>query len=124
MSSPNTITDKFWGWERLWAQTDRYAAKVLHIMDGKRLSLQFHRLKDETLIVTKGKLELFIEGQGSKTLEPGMSAHIEAGTTHRLGAASGCGECEVIEVSSPELSDVVRLEDDYGREGTEETPLG
>lgn len=93
-------------------------------MPGSRLSLQFHRLKEESLLVIRGKLELYVEGSGSKTLEPGMTAHIPEGTIHRLGAASGCGECEVIEVSTPELQDVVRLEDDYGRGGTEESPLG
>lgn len=112
---------KPWGAESIYSANDRFAGKILHIEAGHRLSRQFHRLKDETLVVLRGNLQLELDGR-FLTLEPGMSVKIESGVVHRL-AASG-GNCEVIEFSSPELKDVVRLEDDYGREGTEESPLG
>lgn len=112
---------KPWGAEAVFAANSTYAGKILHIADGHRLSKQFHRLKDETLVVLRGFLELELEDK-TLNLEPGQSVKIDSGTTHRLKASRG--NCEVVEFSSPELRDVVRLEDDYGRAGTEETPLG
>ena len=109
-------TDKPWGYELLWAKTDKYAAKVLHLDKGKRLSYQYHRKKDEAMFVIAGKLlvELGEEG-GKKTLShlnSGECLHLPALTRHRLTAIE---DSDIFEVSTPELDDVVRLEDDHGR---------
>jgi mannose-6-phosphate isomerase len=110
--------DKPWGHEIVWAETDRYVGKVLHIAKGQRLSRQYHNKKDETFLVQSGHMDLEI-GQGSELrvlrMGPGDSFHCAPGTVHRMVAAS---DVDVIEVSTPELDDVVRLEDAYGREGT------
>jgi len=108
--------DKPWGHELIWATTDKYVGKILNIKSGHRLSLQFHRIKDETIIVKSGTL-LFEYGQStdfltSLVLNEGQSFHIRTGLIHRM---SGVTDVEVIEVSTPELFDVVRLEDDYNR---------
>lgn len=113
--------DKPWGHELIWAHTDRYVGKVLHIDAGHRLSLQYHRQKEETLLVIKGKLALTI-GPGDDQLErvvldEGESFHVAPGTRHRMEAVT---DCDLVEVSTTELDDVVRLSDDYGREGTSE----
>ena len=113
--------EKPWGHEIIWAHTDRYAGKVLFIRRGERLSLQYHRRKDETIYVIAGELELAIEENGGLTtrrLAPGEACHIPAGVRHRMIAAT---DCQVAEASSPELDDVVRLEDVYGRA---EAPAG
>jgi quercetin dioxygenase-like cupin family protein len=107
--------EKPWGHEIVWAQTDRYAGKILFIRAGERLSLQYHRRKDETIYLLSGALDLQIESGGAlstRRLAPGEACHIAAGTRHRMIADS---DCQVAEVSSPELDDVVRLEDAYGR---------
>ena len=109
--------EKPWGYELIWAHTDRYVGKILHIHEGGRLSLQFHHQKDETILVQNGILDLVIERDESKGLEtlqlkPGESFHIKPGMKHRM---IGHTDCDVIEVSTPELDDVVRLQDDYGR---------
>jgi len=110
--------DKPWGYELIWARTDRYVGKILHIAAGEALSLQYHRRKDETLYVLSGSLELALgESEGALTtqvLAPGDRVHIWPGRLHRLAAKS---DCEVLEVSTPELDDVVRLADRYGRAG-------
>jgi len=108
--------DKPWGHELIWATTDKYVGKILNIKSGHRLSLQFHRIKDETIIVKSGTL-LLEYGQStdfltSLVLNEGQSFHIRTGLIHRM---SGVTDVEVIEVSTPELFDVVRLEDDYNR---------
>lgn len=107
--------DKPWGYELLYACTERYAGKILHIDRGQRLSRQFHRQKEETLFVHTGSMELEI-GQGDsveiKVLSAGECFHLPPGTIHRMTAIE---DTDVLEVSSPELDDVVRLEDDYGR---------
>jgi len=111
--------EKPWGYELVWAKTDKYVGKLLHIEQGTKLSLQYHRIKDETILVKSGEMELVIEenGQRSSTiLRPGDSRHIPPGTIHRMIALT---TCDVIEVSTTELDDVVRLEDDYGRAGEE-----
>jgi mannose-6-phosphate isomerase-like protein (cupin superfamily) len=110
--------DKPWGHELIWAQTDRYVGKVLHIAAGEALSLQFHRTKDETMLLLSGSLEVAL-GDSEATLAvqvlaPGDRVHIWPGRLHRLTALS---DCEVLEVSTPELDDVVRLADRYGRAG-------
>lgn len=107
--------DKPWGHEIIWAHTDRYAGKVLFIRGGERLSLQYHRRKDETIYVLSGDLDLAIEENGelaTRRLGAGDACHIAAGVRHRMIAAT---DCQVAEASSPELDDVVRLEDVYGR---------
>ena len=108
--------DKPWGYELIWARTERYVGKILHLRAGEALSLQYHRVKDETIRVLAGRLRLEIADEGgalrSSVLEPGEGAHIPPGTRHRMQAIA---ECDVLEVSTPELDDVVRLEDRYGR---------
>jgi quercetin dioxygenase-like cupin family protein len=106
---------KPWGYELLWARTGRYAGKVLHIDRGKRLSRQFHRQKEETLYVQAGVMELEVGPAGAVeviVLRPGDGYHLPAGTVHRMRAIE---DTDVLEVSTPELDDVVRIEDDYGR---------
>ncbi len=111
--------DKPWGSELIWAWTSRYVGKVLTIETGKRLSLQYHEHKDEWLYVLDGRLRLTLEGDDglveATELRAGASVHVQTGRTHRYEAIE---TCRLIEVSTPELDDVVRLEDDYGREGT------
>jgi len=111
--------DKPWGHELIWAHTDLYVGKVLVIEAGKRLSLQRHEIKDETIYVVAGRLRLFLEdGDGvvrTEELGPGEFRHVATGRIHRYEAIE---RCELFEVSTPELDDVIRLEDDFGREGT------
>jgi mannose-6-phosphate isomerase-like protein (cupin superfamily) len=111
--------DKPWGHELIWAHTDRYAGKILHVRAGESLSLQYHRVKDETVMVLSGRLQLvyFAEGQEprSRELRPREPFHIEPGLRHRMIAIE---DTDVLEVSTTELDDVVRLEDRYGRAGT------
>ena len=109
------IVDKPWGYEIIWAHTDRYVGKVLHINKGESLSYQYHRVKDETIRLLSGVLEMDIELNGKKDklrLVPGEGLHIVPGMKHRMIAVE---DCDVLEVSTPELDDVVRLEDRYGR---------
>ena len=110
--------EKPWGHELIWAETSRYVGKLLHIAAGQRLSRQYHVRKDETFLVQAGVMHLEI-GAGAElktiVLEAGQSFHCVPGTIHRMIAES---DVDVIEVSTPELDDVVRLEDAYGREGT------
>jgi mannose-6-phosphate isomerase-like protein (cupin superfamily) len=114
-----STVSKPWGHELVWARTDRYVGKVLHIRAGEALSLQYHRVKDETIMVLEGELQLiyFAEGEDpkSRVLAAGEPFHITPGLRHRMIALS---DVDVLEVSTPELDDVVRLEDRYGREGT------
>ena len=110
---------KPWGHELIWAHTDRYVGKILVIETGHRLSLQRHEIKDETILVRGGRLRLYLEGDDgvvhSEELGPGEHRHVPTGRIHRYAAIE---RCELIEVSTPELDDVIRLEDDFGREGT------
>jgi mannose-6-phosphate isomerase len=111
--------DKPWGGELIWAVTDRYAAKILTIEAGKRLSLQRHERKDESVLVLSGVLRLHL-GRDERSLavhelRAGDAAHVPVGWVHRYEALE---RVELAEVSTPELDDVVRLEDDFGREGT------
>jgi mannose-6-phosphate isomerase len=111
--------DKPWGHEVIWAVTDRYVGKVLHIKAGQKLSLQYHKKKDETVMVWSGrmKFEHFAEGQPPqfKEMGPGDAFHVTPLLRHRMIAIE---DTDVFEVSTTELDDVVRLEDAYGREGT------
>ncbi len=112
-----TRTDKPWGYELLWSKTDHYAGKVIHINAGERLSLQYHDAKHESVFVLSGTLILHL-GRGDTArvipMHVGDSVDIAAGDVHRFAAPDG-SDVEIIEVSTPELDDVVRLEDDYDR---------
>ena len=111
---------KPWGHEVVWAETDRYVGKLLHIARGHQLSRQYHVRKDETFLVKSGEMKLEI-GQGAEMrtlhMREGDSFHCAPRTVHRMVAVT---DVDVIEVSTPELDDVVRIEDAYGREGTSE----
>ena len=107
--------EKPWGYELIWAHTDRYVGKVLHINKGESLSYQYHVVKDETVRLLSGLLAMDIEIDGERRklrLAPGEGLHIVPGMKHRMNALE---DCDVLEVSTPELDDVVRLEDRYGR---------
>jgi mannose-6-phosphate isomerase len=111
--------DKPWGHELIWAHTEQYVGKVLVIEAGRRLSLQRHLVKDESIYVLSGRLLLTLEDDRGEVrteeLGPGAHRRVRTGRIHRYEAAE---RCEIIEVSTPELDDVVRLEDDFGLEGT------
>jgi mannose-6-phosphate isomerase len=111
--------EKPWGHEEIWAITDRYVGKVLVIEAGKRLSLQKHEVKDESILVVSGRLRLYLEDDTGNVqvqeLGPGEHRHVPTGRIHRYEAID---RTELMEVSTPELDDVVRLEDDFGREGS------
>ena len=107
---------KPWGHETIWAHTDRYVGKILHVRAGESLSLQYHRSKEETMRVLTGALRLEVGGADEEPravrLGPGEGWHIPPGTRHRVTALE---DTDILEVSTPELDDVVRLEDRYGR---------
>jgi mannose-6-phosphate isomerase len=106
---------KPWGYELIFARTGRYVGKILHINRGESLSLQYHQVKEETLYVVSGELRLTIEYDGDRRelpLRKGESFHIPPRLIHRMEAVA---DTDVAEVSTPELQDVVRLEDRYGR---------
>jgi quercetin dioxygenase-like cupin family protein len=113
------LVEKPWGHELIWAHTDRYVGKVIVIEAGKRLSLQRHLVKDESILVMTGRLRLTLEDETGEIrveeLQAGDHRHVPTGRIHRYEAIE---RTELIEVSTPELDDVVRLEDDFGREGT------
>jgi mannose-6-phosphate isomerase len=111
--------DKPWGHELIWAHTDRYVGKLLVIEAGRRLSLQYHEQKDESVLVVRGQMRLHLAGDDGELravdLGPGEHRRVPAGRLHRFEAVE---RVELVEVSTPELDDVVRVEDDFGREGT------
>jgi len=113
--------DKPWGYEIWWARTERYVGKILHLNKGESLSLQYHRVKDETIRLQSGKLLFETRPVGEEgalrrvEMQPGDVVHITPGMLHRM---TGLEDCDILEVSTPELDDVVRLEDRYGRAGT------
>jgi mannose-6-phosphate isomerase len=111
--------DKPWGHELRWAITDRYLGKLIHVNRGHQLSLQYHVQKDETIFITSGLLDLVLEDETGDLhvhrMTPGMSARVRPGRRHRFIAVE---DTDLFEVSSPEIDDVVRLEDSYGREGS------
>lgn len=127
-SSPNVNTldafafdisrvEKPWGYELIWALTDQYCGKVLFVRAGESLSLQFHREKTESWYVLDGRAELELGAAGqtmlnSEVVAPGVAFHFEPGTVHRVTALE---DTRIVEVSTPQLDDVVRLEDRYGR---------
>lgn len=109
--------DKPWGYELLWALTDRYCGKLIFVRAGQALSLQFHKVKDESWYVQQGRAELELAGPGegltdSEVVGPGAAFRFVPGTVHRLTALE---DTVILEVSTPEVDDVVRLEDRYGR---------
>jgi quercetin dioxygenase-like cupin family protein len=110
---------KPWGHETIWAHTDRYVGKILHIKARQALSVQYHERKDETVHLLRGELIYWVKlGDGDLAdmqLKAGDSFRITPGTVHYMEAVT---DCDVLEASTPELDDVVRLKDRYGREGT------
>jgi mannose-6-phosphate isomerase-like protein (cupin superfamily) len=104
---------KMWGEEIIWALTPQYCGKILNIWKGKRLSLQYHKEKRESFYVLSGRLTVQWKA-GKQIFYPGDCAEIPPGTIHRFEADT---DVTLLEVSTPELSDVVRIEDDYGRAG-------
>jgi mannose-6-phosphate isomerase len=114
--------DKPWGYELIWAVTDAYVGKLLFVRAGESLSLQFHREKDESWLVQSGRAKLELGSAGAAMLKEevvaaGASFRFRPGTVHRVTALE---DTTILEVSTPQLDDVVRLEDRYGREGTTE----
>ena len=133
MTSPNlggldkfatepTKVEKPWGHELIWANTDKYVGKTLFLKAGESLSLQFHKVKDEAWYVLSGRAEVELGGVGEGMLNreivgAGAAFHFPPGTVHRVTAVE---DTTILEVSTPDLDDIVRLEDRYGREGTTE----
>jgi mannose-6-phosphate isomerase-like protein (cupin superfamily) len=123
LSNDTKRVEKPWGHELWWARTDRYVGKLLHVKRGESLSLQYHEVKDETILLHSGRLLFEMRGPHEEgelrrlEMQPGDVVHVTPGTLHRMTALS---DCDIIEVSTPEVEDVVRLEDRYGRAGTSE----
>ena len=119
-SFPPEKVEKPWGHELIWAKAEEYAGKLLFVRAGQALSLQFHRQKDESWYVLEGRAELQLGEAGRAVLTtevvgPGAAFRLGPGTVHRVRAVE---DTTILEVSTPQLDDVVRLEDEYGREGT------
>ena len=115
-----THVPKPWGWEKIWAHTDRYVGKILHINAGQALSVQYHTRKDETVYLLSGTLKYWVQQEGADELRDmqltvGQAFRITPGTVHYMEAVT---DCDILETSTPDLDDVVRLKDRYGREGT------
>jgi mannose-6-phosphate isomerase len=109
---------KPWGYEIIWAHTDRYVGKVLHINAGHALSIQYHNHKDETVYLLKGEMKYWVKLENDLEdvrLREGEAFRITPGTVHYMEAIT---DCDILEASTPELDDVVRLQDRYGREGS------
>jgi mannose-6-phosphate isomerase-like protein (cupin superfamily) len=111
---------KPWGHETIWAHTDRYVGKILHITAGQALSVQYHERKDETVYLLNGEMNYWVQLPDDTELRDqrliaGQSFRITPGTIHYMEAVT---DCDVLEASTPELDDVVRIKDRYGREGT------
>lgn len=114
MDTPYRV-DKPWGHELIWAKTDRYVGKILHIEQGHLLSLQYHEQKDETIYVLRGEIILRVQEGDSlneRRMNESDSYHITPGTVHQMEAVVSS---DLLEVSTPELDDIVRLKDRYGR---------
>ncbi len=108
--------EKPWGFELLFAHTPKYAGKLIFVKKGHRLSLQYHKKKDESMYINEGKARIEVEGSDGRLVSsvagPGYCIRIPPLTKHRLEAIE---DTTLLEVSTPELEDVERLEDDYGR---------
>jgi mannose-6-phosphate isomerase-like protein (cupin superfamily) len=115
MTKPRRV-EKPWGHELIWAETDRYVGKILHVKAGHALSLQYHERKDETIHLLSGAMRFFagpsVEALAEVELSQGQSYRITPGTVHRMEAVT---DVDILEASTPDLEDVVRLEDRYGR---------
>lgn len=113
---PGRTVSKPWGHELIWAQTASYVGKILVVRAGEALSLQFHERKDETVMLLSGEMDFTSHTETSapitQRMQPREPIHIPPGLRHRMVAIT---DCEIVEVSTPELDDVVRLEDRYGR---------
>ena len=110
--------EKPWGYEIIWAHTESYVGKILHIHAGHALSVQYHEKKDETVYLLSGDLvyRVWENGQPKDVeLRVGQAFRIGPHTIHQMEAVT---DCDVLEASTPHLDDVVRLQDRYGREGT------
>ena len=115
MEQPVVRVEKPWGYELHWAKTHRYVGKLIHVNAGHALSLQYHNQKDETIYLWSGRLLFEMEVDGalvSREMRPGEAVHITPKTVHRMTALE---DSDILEASTPELYDVVRLEDRYGR---------
>jgi len=117
---PVTHVTKPWGYEKIWARSDRYMGKILHINAGHELSVQYHNKKDETVYLLSGQIIYRVQRNGDDVLDDvrlqvGEAFRIIPGTIHQMIAVT---DCDVLEVSTPEVDDIVRLSDKYGREGT------
>ncbi len=118
-TSPRRV-EKPWGWELIWAETEQYVGKLLFIRAGEALSLQYHEVKDESWLVHDGRARLELGAVDEEELDvveigPGEALRYPPGTVHRVTALE---DTLIVEVSTPHLDDVVRIEDRYGREGT------
>jgi mannose-6-phosphate isomerase-like protein (cupin superfamily) len=112
--------EKPWGYELIWAESDDYVGKVLFVKAGESLSLQYHKVKDESWLIQSGRARIELGAVGDEHLAeevvgPGATFHYRPGTVHRITAVE---DTTILEVSTPHLADVVRLADNYGREGT------
>ena len=111
-----TVVTKPWGHELIWANTDRYVGKILHVKAGHSLSLQYHERKDETIHLLRGQMRFWagpsVEALRELPFPQGESYRIAVGTVHRMEAVT---DIDILEASTPDLDDVVRLEDRYGR---------
>ena len=116
--SPRKV-EKPWGWELVWAEAEEYVGKLLFVRAGESLSLQYHERKDESWLVQEGRARLELGEVGGELdaceIGPEDAFRFRPGTVHRVIAIE---DLLVVEVSTPFLDDVVRLEDRYGREGT------
>ena len=115
-----TRVPKPWGYEIIWAKTDQYVGKILHVKAGEQLSVQYHNKKDETVYLLSGEMVYRVKLPGSDQLQDmklkqGESFRVAPLTVHYIQAVT---DCDILEASTPHLDDVVRLEDRYGREGT------
>ena len=121
--TPVKHVPKPWGHETIWAHTERYVGKILHVKAGQALSVQYHERKDETVYLLSGEMRYWVKPDGvdgpgaleDMRLGQGDAFRITPGTVHYIEAIT---DCDVLEASTPELDDVVRLEDRYGRQGT------
>ena len=116
MTAPVRRVDKPWGHELIWAETDLYVGKILHVRAGEALSLQMHREKDETMYLLAGRVRMSL-GPSAERLDvvelgPGQAMRLPPGTVHRVEALE---DSDLLEASTPHLHDLVRLEDRYGR---------
>ena len=112
--------EKPWGWELIWAYSEQYVGKLLFVKAGQALSKQFHNVKDESWYFHEGRAQLELNAPGeavekTEVVGPGAAFRLKPGTVHKLTALE---DTLVIEVSTPHLDDIVRVEDRYGREGT------